>query len=89
MYTLRFTEDAAKQYVLLLKKAPAAAKKVEKLLQELQEHPRTGTGQIEQLKYYTEETWSRRITKEHRLVYRIYDEVVEVLVVAMFGHYTK
>ena len=54
---------------------------------ELQEHPRTGTGQIEQLKYYEEETWSRRINKEHRLVYRIYDDIVEVLVLSTYGHY--
>ncbi|MCQ2347824.1 MAG: Txe/YoeB family addiction module toxin, partial [Paludibacteraceae bacterium] len=83
MYRIRFTEDASRQYVLLLKHAPTAAAKVEKLLQELQEHPRTGTGRVEQLKYYEEETWSRRITKEHRLVYRIYEDIVEVLIVAM------
>ena len=88
MYSIVFTEEAQKQYVLLLKKAPQAAAKVAKLLQELREHPRTGTGQVEQLKYYKEETWSRRITKEHRLVYRIHDDVVEVLVLAVFGHYT-
>ena len=26
-------------------------------------------------------------TEEHRLVYKIYDEVVEVLVLSTFGHY--
>ena len=31
--------------------------------------------------------YSRRITKEHRLVYKIYDEVVEVPVLSTFGHY--
>ncbi|MCQ2196499.1 MAG: Txe/YoeB family addiction module toxin [Bacteroidaceae bacterium] len=51
------------------------------------EHPRTGTGQCEQLRHYKEETWSRRITREHRLVYQINDDVVEVLVISTFGHY--
>ena len=54
---------------------------------ELQEHPRTGTGQVEPLKYYKEETWSRRINREHRLVYRIHDDIVEVLVLSTYGHY--
>lgn len=87
MYTIKFTEEAQSQLGLLMRKAPKAIKKLEKLLEELREHPRTGTGQIEQLKHYKEETWSRRITREHRLVYRIHDNVVEVLVLSVFGHY--
>lgn len=76
-----------KDLVLLQKKAPQALAKLAKLLDELKEHPRSGTGQCEQLKHYQEETWSRRITREHRLVYRIYDDIVEVLVISAFGHY--
>ncbi len=87
MYRIVFTEEAQKDLKLLHKKAPQAIKKLKSLLVELQQHPRTGTGQVEQLKYYTEETWSRRINKEHRLVYRIYDDVVEVLVLSTYGHY--
>ena len=56
-------------------------------MEELQEHPRTGTGQVEKLKFYAEETWSRRINREHRLVYRIYEDIVEVLVLSTYGHY--
>ena len=63
-------------------------KKLAKLLEEIKEHPRYGTGQVEQLKHYQEETWSRRITREHRLVYRIHDDIVEVLVLSVFGHYS-
>lgn len=82
-----FTEDARKDLLQLQKKAPKAIKKLTSLIEELQEHPRTGTGQVEQLKHFAEETWSRRINKEHRLVYRIYDDVVEVLVLSTYGHY--
>ncbi len=87
MYRLVFTEDAQNDLRLLQKNAPQAIKKLKKLLDELQIHPRTGTGKVEQLKHYAEETWSRRINKEHRLVYRIYDDVVEVLVLSTYGHY--
>ncbi len=87
MYTLVFTEDAKKDLKELSKRAPLALEKLSKLLEEVREHPRTGTGQVEQLKGYDGSVYSRRITKEHRLVYKIYDEVVEVLVLSTFGHY--
>lgn len=87
MYRIVFTEDAQKDLLKLQKKSPQAIKKLKSLLVELQEHPRTGTGQVESLKHYKEETWSRRINKEHRLVYRIYDDIVEVLVLSTYGHY--
>lgn len=87
MYTLVFTEDAKKDLKELSKKAPLALAKLSKLLEEVRERPRTGTGQVEQLKGYDGSVYSRRITKEHRLVYKIYDEVVEVLVLSTFGHY--
>ena len=54
---------------------------------DLKVHPRTWTGQVEPLKGYDGTVYSRCITKEHRLVYKIYDEVVEVLVLSAFGHY--
>ena len=87
MYTLVFTEDAKKDLKELNKKAPQAVSKLSKLLDEVRRHPRTGTGQVEQLKGYDGSVYSRRITREHRLVYRIYDDVIEVLVLSTFGHY--
>ena len=87
MYTIVFTEDAKKDLKNLQKKAPQAISKLAKLLDELKEHPKTGTGQVEPLKGYDGSVYSRRITKEHRLVYKVYDDVVEVLVLSAFGHY--
>ncbi len=79
MYKIVFTSDAQKSLQLLEKKAPMAVKKLKKLLEEIAEHPRTGTGQVERVKHYNEETWSRRINHEHRIIYRIYDETVGYL----------
>ena len=87
MYNIVFSEDAKKDLKELHKKAPLAVPKLAKLLDEIREHPRTGTGQVEALKGYDGNVYSRRITKEHRLVYRIYEDVVEVLVLSAFGHY--
>lgn len=87
MYVVEFTENARQDIILLQRNAPHAVKKVFKLIEELKEHPRSGTGQVEQLKYFRNETWSRRITREHRLVYEIHDDQILVLVIASYGHY--
>ena len=87
MYEVEFTEDAKNDVLLLQRNSPLALKKLAKLLAELREHPRTGTGQVERLRYYTNETWSRRITQEHRLVYEIHEDKVLVLVISSYGHY--
>ena len=66
----------------------ATIKKITNMLLELQEHPRTGTGQVEHLKHYVfEETWSRRINKQYRMIYEIHDLEVYVSVVSLRSHY--
>ena len=63
-------------------------KKIANLLVELQEHPRTGTGQVEHLKHFLfEETWSRRINKQYRMIYEIHDAEVLVTVISLRSHY--
>lgn len=61
--------------------------KVQKIFAELEENPREGTGNPEQLKHYEIPTWSRRINKKDRLVYQIFDEEVVVTVLQALGHY--
>ncbi|MDR0830425.1 MAG: Txe/YoeB family addiction module toxin [Prevotellaceae bacterium] len=86
MYKLEFT-PTAKIHAEKLSAAPKLFKKLEKLLEEIILHPKTGTGKPEQLKHYETPTWSRRISDKHRLVYQIHENIVTVLVVAAFGHY--
>ena len=88
-YTIDW-EERAKRDVQKLRQSgnKAIFKKFTKLLEELQEHPRTGTGQVEHLKgYIYEETWSRRLSKEHRIVYEIHDNTLVVLMISAYGHY--
>ena len=89
MYRIVFSNDAKKDLKELSKKAPQAVKKLSKLLEEIQEHPRTGTGQVEPLSSQSSKNYYQASHHEHRLVYRIYDEVIEVLVLSAFGHYKK
>ena len=81
--------DIAKSDIHQLEKSgdKISLKKVYLLLDELENHPTLGTGKPELLKHYTSPTWSRRISKQHRLVYRIHEEIVTVLVLSATGHY--
>lgn len=87
MYKLEYTDEARLHMQQLKHQEPKAFQKVEGLLIELMEHPTTGTGHPEPLKGQPEGRWSRRITKKHRLVYRIIKETVVVLILRAYGHY--
>lgn len=65
----------------------ATIKKIELILLELSEHPTTGTGQPEMLKYELAGKWSRRINQKDRIIYSINDSTVTVFVFSAMGHY--
>jgi toxin YoeB len=87
-YSIAFT-DKALEGIEKLKRSgnKAILTKIRKLLDELTEHPYTGTGQPEPLKYDLAGFWSRRINQEHRLVYAIDEQTVTVTIVSAKGHY--
>jgi toxin YoeB len=88
MYTLNITLQAKKDIAILKKNGgKAIVNKIEKLLIELIEHPKTGTGQVEQLKGELQGQWSRRIDKKNRLIYTIDDEIEIVEILSARGHY--
>lgn len=64
-------------------------KKIDSLISELQEHPKTGTGKPEQLKHSYSGMWSRRINAKHRLIYQVSDEEITVFVISSYGHYEE
>jgi len=66
----------------------AAIKKVETIIEELSQHPYSGTGQPEQLKYDLQGLWSRRINKKDRLIYEVNENIVTVSVISAIGHYS-
>lgn len=86
-YELRYTDEAKEGLAKLAKSEPKNYQKAVRFLEELKEHPKTGLGHPEPLKGKPEGRWSREITKKHRLVYRIYETEVVVLVLAAYGHY--
>jgi len=86
-YELAYTEEAKSHLAKLAKDEPKVFQKALRFLEELKEHPKTGLGHPEPLKGQPEGRWSREITKKHRLVYRILETEVIVLVLAAYGHY--
>jgi len=60
-------------------------KRINKLLKEIARHPFTGLGKPESLKYKYKGFWSRRITEEHRLIYKYREG--EILIAKCRFHY--
>jgi len=87
MFELRYTEEAKSHLAKLAKDEPRVYEKALRFLDQLRVHPKIGLGHPEPLKGKPEGRWSREITKKHRLVYRIYETEVVVLVIAAYGHY--
>lgn len=83
-----FLEQAEKDRAYWKKSGNTAVmKRITALLQDISRHPYTGIGKPEPLKYDLSGLWSRRITAEHRLIYRVEDEKVVVYVLSMRYHY--
>ena len=73
-YHVEISEEAMENIRMHLKSGSRKlVTKITTFIDELSEHPRTGTGKPEQLKGYKIETWSRRIDSKHRLTYEIRD----------------
>ncbi len=88
IYAIEFTSKALNGIEKLKKSGnKPVLRKIRKLLDELTEHPYTGTGQPEQLKHELAGFWSRRINQEHRLVYVVDEKTITVTVISAKGHY--
>lgn len=86
-YVIDFSSDAKASLATYKKSNQQMFKKITKLLFELTEHPRTGTGHPEPLIGGNGITYSRRISGQHRMIYDIYDDIVKVFVISVEGHY--
>ena len=58
---------------------PRVADRIWGLIEEIMRTPFAGTGKPEPLRFLGSGVWSRRITQEHRLVYLVRDERIDLL----------
>jgi toxin YoeB len=75
---LVFSERGWDHYLHWQDTDPAILRKINRLIEECLRHPFEGTGKPEPLKGDLAGFWSRRIDREHRLVYRVTKEAIEI-----------
>ncbi len=86
-----FTPEALDQLSFWIKTDARMARKILELIELTKRDPYAGIGKPEPLKHNLGGCWSRRITEEHRLVYRIIElggeEALEII--ACGHHYRR
>lgn len=86
-YAIKF-DDEVQDIIKKWKKSNAVNyKKFVKVVQAISEDPRNGIGHPEPLSGGGDVVYSRHITASDRIIYRIHDEEVYVLVLQIEGHY--
>ena len=62
-------------------------KKIQNLLKAIEQDPFSGIGKPEALKYSLIGKWSRRINSEHRIIYSIQENIIQIH--SLKGHYNN
>lgn len=82
---LIFAEEAWEDYLYWQKQDRRMVERINKLIRETQREPFEGLGKPEALKHALSGYWSRRVTDEHRMVYRV--EGDDLLIAQLRFHY--
>jgi len=73
---LTFADEAWEDYLSWQKEDKKILKRINTLIKDIKREPFKGLGDPEPLKHNWSGYWSRRITKEHRLVYKVTENAV-------------
>lgn len=79
MRNLTFTPEAWEEFEYWIEHQPETADKIRDLLKDCRRSPFSGLGKPEALKHHFAGCWSRRISREHRLVYRVTEETLWII----------
>ena len=80
-----FSEHAWQEYLVWQKTDRSMVKRINALIREIQRTPFEGIGKPERLQHALSGYWSRRLTDEHRIVYRVEGDAV--LIAQLRYHY--
>jgi toxin YoeB len=80
-----FSKNAWEDYLSWQKEDKKILRKINELIQDIQRNPFVGIGKPERLKYDLAGLWSRRIDREHRLVYQVKEN--DIFIYACRYHY--
>jgi len=76
---LQWTSFAWEDYLFWQEEDKDIQRRINTLIKDIQRHPFTGIGKPEKLKHDKKSYWSRRINKEHRLVYKVVDDTLHIV----------
>ncbi len=76
---LKFTKEAWEDYLFWQKNDKKILKRINELIRDSMRSPFDGLGKPEPLKFELSGFWSRRIDLEHRLIYRMTDNTIEII----------
>ena len=79
MKNLEFDSLAFDDLAWWVEKDRKQALKIIKLIKQTQRNPFQGIGKPEKLKHDLSGCWSRRIDREHRLVYQVLEDRIRIL----------
>jgi toxin YoeB len=87
MMRIIFSKNAWEDYMSWQSEDKKILKKINDLIKDIQRTPYEGMGKPEPLKYDLTGLWSRRIDREHRLVYQ--ENENEIVIYSCRYHYDK
>lgn len=79
MKNLEFEPGAFEDLAWWVRHDHKTALRIMRLIENVQQTPFEGLGKPEPLKYELSSLWSRRIDREHRLVYEVKEDKIRVL----------
>ena len=85
MRNITFAPEAFEQFNDWAAQDKKTHRKIINLINDILRQPFAGLGKSEPLKYELNGYWSRRITDEHRLVYRVTE--IEITILSCRFHY--
>jgi len=76
---LIWSEKSWEDYLYWQSHDKKVLKKINTLLKDIKREPFDGLGKLEPLRYELAGCWSRRITDEHRIVYEVEDQDINIV----------
>ena len=73
-----FVDESWEDYLYWQKTDRKILERINNLVKDISRNPYKGLGKPEPLKYKYQGFWSRRITEEHRLIYRVVNDEIQI-----------
>ena len=74
-----FVDESWEDYLYWQKTDKQKLKRINELIKDIARNPFSGIGKPEPLKFKYAGFWSRRIDEEHRIIYRVVDDEIQIV----------